>query len=198
MSKTLSVAFIGGPSTGKTTLAKTLADKLCQQGINAGYVKEFVTEDIQQNGIPNLANIGFEQIRFYLKQSAEENKIKADCDIAVTESPTYFSYIYALEGLAGNTDKRQQLALDILRDYTAQDSQRYDHVFYLKRELPYEDNGIRFHTEEQAKQVDTRILDVLNNFGVNYQVISGNVEERCAQVFAALNISRKKAGQKTA
>lgn len=198
MSKTLSIAFIGGPSTGKTTLAKTLTDKLCQQGLNAGYVKEFVTEDIQQNGVPNLANIGFEQIRFYLKQSAQENEVKAHCDYMVTESPTYFSYIYALEGLLGNTDKRQQLALDILRDYTKQNSQRYDFVFYLKRELPYEDNGIRFHTEEQAKQVDNRILDVLESFDINYHVVSGSVEQRCEQVLTALNNSDKKSSQRTA
>jgi predicted ATPase len=54
----------------------------------------------------------------------------------------------------------------------------YDIVFFLPIEFELELDGWRHHDKVYQQKIGDRILDYLKEFGVNYHVITGSLEER--------------------
>lgn len=179
---TLLVGFVGGPCTGKTTLANFVSEELRQRGFRVGTSREFVTEDVKRNGPPSADNLAFEHIRFYMNQCLEEQRACEGRQVVVTDCPTFLTYIYAEYGFGNSECPRDQLALADLREAFMRDVRRYKCLYLLRREFPYEDNGVRFHTLNQAMAVDSLIERLLNEAGADYAWLEGTVAERAARV----------------
>lgn len=188
---TLLVGFVGGPCTGKTTLANFVSEELRQRGFRVGTSREFVTEDVKRNGPPSADNLAFEHIRFYMNQCLEEQRACEGRQVVVTDCPTFLTYIYAEYGFGNSECPRDQLALADLREAFMRDVRRYKCLYLLRREFPYEDNGVRFHTLNQAMAVDSLIERLLNEAGADYAWLEGTVAERAARVVGDVHGSLK-------
>lgn len=179
---TLLVGFVGGPCTGKTTIANFVSEELRQRGLRVGTSREFVTEDVKRNGPPAGDNLAFEHVRFYLNQCLEEARACEGQQVVVTDCPTFLTYVYAEYGFGNSDCPRDQLALADLRDAFMRDVGRYKCLYLLRREFPYEDNGVRFHTLAQAMAVDSLLERLLTEAGANFKWLEGTVAERAARV----------------
>lgn len=178
------IGFLGGPSTGKTTLAKSVLEALTAQGENAAWANEFVSEDVARIGAPAPEFYIYEQYRYILMQRRREQKLAETHDFVLTDAPLLLGYAYALQNDPSTYCERQQKLRKDFVTLFGEDAPNYDHLYLLKRETTFEDNGIRFHSEEQSIAYDTLLKTMLDEAGVNYTFISGNVEERTCKVLA--------------
>lgn len=183
---------MGGPCTGKTTITRFVHSELARKGMPTALAMEFVTDDIKRHGPPDLDNQVFEQIRYYMNQCWEEQRAMEEGDIVLTDSPTFFSYIYALFARTNARSERHVLALADLERCFKQDAHRYDRIYLLRREFPYEENGVRFHTLEQAMAVDRLIEKLLTDHGVPFTWLEGTVAERGQKVLADIDLLQKR------
>lgn len=183
--KTL-IGFMGGPCTGKTTLAKALVKLLKFHGVKAGWSREFVTEDIKVHGPPPREYTIYEQYRFFFNQLRFEEEILEKSQVLVTDSPIMMGCMYPLMELDVSTAGRQQAFADEFIELFKEFSKRYHRIYFLGRDFPFEDNGIRFHSEQESIAVDEKIKNMLRAFGVPYKELHGTVEERLEQVLMDL------------
>lgn len=58
----------------------------------------------------------------------------------------------------------------------------YDFVFYLPIEFPIEDDGIRSTDPEFQRKIDERYKNVLNEWDIKHEVISGSIEDRLQKI----------------
>ena len=183
------IGFLGGPCTGKTTICTTLLETMEQQGLNAGWTKEFVSDDIPVNGVPSFDFLVYEQFRFNFMQRRRELDLMAKHDIVITDAPLLLGYAYALQNDPSQYCARQQRLMGDLITLFKEDAKNYDQLYFLDREFAYEDNGIRFHTEEQAVDFDQHLKNLLAEHGVKYTMLSGTVAERVSKVMKGLDNS---------
>ncbi len=184
------IGLLGGPCTGKTTLAEAVHMALTNAGVSSSWADEFVSEDIKQIGAPDPELIVYEQYRFLFQQRRREEQSLANSDIVVTDAPSLLGYAYPLLRCSPTKGERQEKFLPEFTRLFNEDVNRYDHLYLLKREINYEENGIRFHTYEQAVAFDNMLINMLNDAGANYTIIGGSVEERVSKVLGDLGINK--------
>lgn len=188
MPQKIKVCFLGGPCTGKTSLMARLYEVLAKQGVEVSIAEEFATIDIARNGAPSLNNMPFEQIRYYFNQQLIEQNALSRSNVVLTDSPPFMCYFYALFAQRHTAENpRHKVPMADLKKAFFQDAPRYHHLYLLDREFPYEDNGIRYHSEEQAREVDGIINELVTNHPeLEYKRLSGTIDERAQKVLADL------------
>ena len=182
MNQKIRIALFGGPCTGKTTLADFVVQALRAQGEQAQAVAEFVSPDIGRNGPPEQANMPFEHMRYYVHQSRVEQAALQQVQVLLTDCPTPLICAYGLFNSPATTDERQELVLTELEALFAADIQNYDKIYLLRREFPYTENGVRYHTLEQAMAFDRLLEELFDRYNVSWTPLAGTVAERGAQV----------------
>lgn len=178
------VGFLGGPSTGKTTLATAVYNALTEQGHDAAWASEFVTDDIQENGPPELDYYIYEQYRFLFHQSRREENAKLQADIVITDSPLLIGYAYTLQKKDEATRGRQKNFIKELAALFDEDKNRYSHLYLLNREAAFEDNGVRFHSPEESVAFDELLREMLVKNNIPFTELKGDVDTRTRLVLA--------------
>ena len=180
------VGFLGGPCTGKTTLAHHVYQALTGLDVKTSWANEFVSEDIERIGPPDAAYSIYEQFRFSLMQRCKEERALRTSEVVVTDAPLLLGYAYPLLDKNFSIGGRQQQMIADLKMLFEQDAHRYDMLYLLKRETSYEDNGIRYHTYDQALTFDKMLADMLDDLGVRYKLLGGKPDERAKKVLLDL------------
>lgn len=178
------VGFLGGPSTGKTTLATAVFNALTEQGYEAAWASEFVTDDVQVNGPPDLDYYIYEQYRFLFHQTRREEVALKQADIVVTDSPLLIGYAYTLQHKLDATHGRQPAFVQELEKLFTEDKNRYQHLYLLNRESTFEDNGVRFHTPEESIAFDGLLRNMLTKSNIPFKELNGDVPTRTNTVLA--------------
>lgn len=62
----------------------------------------------------------------------------------------------------------------------------YSHVFYLPIEFPIVLDGLRPDDPEFQREIDRRVLQLLDTHGIVYDTITGSVDERMAKILRGL------------
>lgn len=153
MKKTLVINLFAGPGTGKSTHMAGIFSELKFRGINCEMAPEYAKEKTWEGSLKVLEN----QIYIFGKQMHAIQRLMGKVDVIITDSPILLSLIYA----KNESQKFENLVTDVF--------QRYDSLNYnLIREKAYNPLG-RNQTEEQAKDIDIRIKDLLVRFNVSYK-----------------------------
>lgn len=63
----------------------------------------------------------------------------------------------------------------------------YSHVFYLPIEFPIVPDGLRPEDPEFQKEIDVRIVSLLETHGLTYETVAGTVEERLEKIESRLS-----------
>jgi len=157
------IGIAGGPSSGKTSVAKELSLKLNNQyGANSSDVVEYATSFIQKmKRYPNFQD----QSWICMKQFEREDTISRTANIVLSDCPVFISYIYAQRSMRGNTSTSfTDYALQALYKRSIHSLDLYD-KFYLLDTINYRENGVRYHNFEESKQVFSEIKQFLENSG---------------------------------
>lgn len=173
------ICFVGGPSTGKTTLAKYLQDKLTKNNHSAEWVGEFARDFIINKGqinepIAQLAIVRGQKEREVMAYNKNPEFIL--CDAASFLSPVYFHFLCDGKSDKNEIGKLNEIEKEIWREISGEISS-YDFVFFLPVEFTPEKDGVRLFTD-QANDISNRIQQFMDSNNIKYHELRGTVEQR--------------------
>jgi NadR type nicotinamide-nucleotide adenylyltransferase len=164
------VVLLGAESTGKSTLAAALGRQLGTAWVTE-YGRTLWEEKAGQLEFDDLLRIA----RRHRELEDEALPRARHWLVSDTNAVTTLWYSYAYFGRAA--PELHRLARDCRR--------RYAHTFVCAPDFPFEQDGTRAPAEQQPLQQHMILLQ-LDLLGIPYQLLTGSVAERVAQVVAAL------------
>lgn len=167
------VVFMGAPSTGKTTLCSTLA-----QRFGTHWMPEYGREYWDEHQVDRrLTPEQLVEIAEVHQAQENEHLLKAN-QFLFTDTNAITTYMFALDYHQQAHPRLTQLALEA--------QSRYDLVFVCDTDIPYEDTWERsgaVYRERFQKQ----ILADLHERKLGYFLLSGSLEERVETCTSVLN-----------
>ncbi|MDD4247563.1 MAG: ATP-binding protein [Methanosarcina sp.] len=164
------VGLLGGPSVGKSTVAAGLFYQCKVAGIKAALIQEFVREELNKGW--RLRSVS-DQFRILMKQREREFMLPDEIDVAISDSPTLLSYVYATKGAYDLAEDYHNLAA--LYEEFLKDLLRYDLIIILERNPEYfEDDGTRQQSEAQCDEIDNELETLLKFHKRQYYKIASD------------------------
>lgn len=160
MKNTLLVNLYAGPGAGKSSGAAYIFAKLKMAGIDSEYVSEYAKDRVWQEDQFPLKHC---QLYVTGKQCLKVARLLGKVDIIVTDSPIAIGAMY--------TDEKPY------QDVCIYEAKKYQNTFniFINRQKKYNPNG-RNQTEDEAKEIDKKILDFLNENKIEYVIADGTQE----------------------
>lgn len=154
------INLLAGPGSGKSTTAAGLFFKMKL----AGYKVELVTEVAKDYTYEQRDEILGNQLYLLAKQDQRQRRLLGHVDYIITDSPLLFGWIY-VKGVYDVPWFRSA----VLGVYNT-----YDNInFLIKRVKPYAQYG-RSQTEDQAREKDKEILNLLRRYTIPYIAVNGD------------------------
>jgi len=167
------IALLGAESTGKTTLARELADTLRAEGRDVGLVAEYLREFCERNGrtpqVHEQAGIAAEQTR-RIAEAAQAH------DIVIADTTALMIAVYS-EHVFGDRSLYAQ----------AEETQRgYALTLLTALDLAWLPDGLQRDGPQVREPVTAQVRASLSRAGVVYSVVSGLGPARLASALAAV------------
>ena len=169
------IAVVGAESTGKTELARLLAERLTQRGIAATLVPEVLREWCEREGRTprpdEQAAIADEQTR-RIAEAACHGVVVADTTALMTA--VYSDMLFDDRALYPD-------ALATQAGYTM--------TLLTALDLPWVADGLQRDGPHVREPVDALVRAALARAGISYAVVHGRGPERLASAWTALNLA---------
>ena len=169
------IAVVGAESTGKTELARLLAERLTQRGIATTLVPELLREwcarECRTPHPHEQAAIADAQTR-RIAEAARQGVVVADTTAVMTA--VYSDMLFDDRSLYAD-------ALAAQAGYTV--------TLLTALDLPWVADGLQRDGPHVREPVDTLVRAALARAGVSYAVVHGRGAERLASAWAALNLA---------
>lgn len=159
---TLVINAIAGPGAGKSTFSGGLFNILKEEGYNVEYVQEFAKTLTWEKNYEALKH----QCYVTGTQQYAQNMLLGQVEAIITDSPILVGLMYYDEQ---NIRIRKAFTDYIVESFKAQNNL----TFYIKRLKEYNPSG-RNQSEDEAKEIDERVMSLLNNHDIPYTSIRGN------------------------
>lgn len=172
------IAIVGSFSTGKTTLAETLARQL-----DLPLLPETAREVVQLGfKLDKDATPETETLIFMKQYNNELSTREFVGDRSLIDVMAYAGWVL------DNQPHRKEMALWEECKRLAERGLRtsYSHVFYLPIEFPIVLDGLRPDDPGFQKEIDERIMALLHAHDIEYRTVSGSVQERLEQIHDVL------------
>ena len=156
----LIVNLFGGPGTGKSTACAQIFAELKWRNINCEMVLEYAKDKVWEEHLKILDN----QIYIFGKQLQRIVRVVDKVDVVVSDSPLLLSILYDKSG-SSNFHKL------IVEKHHAFPTLN----IFLKRKKLYSEVG-RNQTEEEAIELDEKLLSILNAYDIPYIIIDATKE----------------------
>ncbi len=154
------INFFAGPGAGKSTLASALFSELKFAGLNVEYATEYAKDKTWQG---DHFSLGIQEYLF-AKQNYRLRRLRDKVEFVITDAPLLLSNIYMPD----------DYDLPSLRKVVWEAWDTYDNInFYVKRKKQYNPSG-RNQTENEAKNIDTKVKSFLDNMHVDYYKVNGD------------------------
>jgi len=180
------IGFCGGPSCGKTEMAKWLSHQINTEfNGNAFHVTEYATSFIQK--YERHPKFNDQMLLWYGQWRREHNARNAD--IVISDCPTFLTYIYAQILYDGDFCEQKALQLAKMYKQSLFDVGSYSDI-WLMEISDYKDNRIRYHTKEEAIEIQERIRVFLDDHNILYRMASYQDGHRALEEILFLNTER--------
>lgn len=171
------IVIVGSFSTGKTTLSEAAATSLDLP------ILRDVAREISGLGfkLDQNATVETETLIFLRQYVNELTHAEFVGDYSIIHVLAYAGWV--LE----HQERRKEFALwDACLEIAQQHSSNYSHVFYLPIEFGIVPDGLRPSDPAFQKDIDERIVRVLDAYDVKYETLTGSVEERMDALLEAV------------
>jgi nicotinamide riboside kinase len=167
------IALLGAESTGKTTLARELADALRAEGHDVGLVAEYLREFCERHARTPLAH---EQASIAAEQTRRIAEAARAHDIVIADTTALMIAVYS-EQVFGDRSLYAQ----------AEETQRgYALTLLTALDLPWLPDGLQRDGPQVREPVTAQVRASLSRAGVAYSVVSGTGPARLASALAAV------------
>lgn len=158
------VNLFAGPGAGKSTIAAGLFYSLKKQHKSVELITEYAKDLVYSDQVDFLQS---NQEYVFAEQNRRQHVLDGKVDIAITDSPLMLSHIYA-----NQYEKRlPEQRLKTFLTHVTQVFNSYDNInFFLKRAESFQQFG-RVQNLEESKDIDNRIVAVLNNNNIPFEVV---------------------------
>ncbi|HEX9775282.1 MAG TPA: ATP-binding protein [Actinomycetota bacterium] len=172
------VAIVGSFSTGKTTLAEAVTEPL-----GLPLLPEVAREvaamgfKLDKEATPEVETLIF--LRQYANEMTHPDFVG---DRSLIDVMAYAGWVL------DNQDRRREFALweECLRVAEHRLRSQYTHVFYLPIEFDIVPDGLRPMDPDFQRDIDARMLALLDRHDVAYETLRGSVEERTEALVASV------------
>lgn len=159
MKNTLVINLIGGPGVGKSTMMAAVFARLKDLGVDCEMCNEFAKQLVWEMRYETFKD----ELYIFAKQAHAMFRLNGKVDVVVTDRPLILTCHYA---------KSDEVLCNMC--YTV--FQKYNNINYvLTREKAYNSNG-RNQSEDEAREIDTDLKTILDNYHMNYKEIPGNMK----------------------
>jgi hypothetical protein len=172
------IAIVGSFSTGKTTLAEALAERLdlpllpevAREVVELGF-------KLDKDATPETEALIF--LRQYNNELSTEEFVG---DRSLIDVMAYAGWVL------DNQPRTKEMYLwdECIRLAGRRLRRAYSHVFYLPIEFPIVLDGLRPDDPAFQEDIDKRVLSLLHGNDIDYFAVKGSVEERLEQIDAHL------------
>jgi nicotinamide riboside kinase len=167
------IALLGAESTGKTTLARELADTLRAEGSDVALVSEYLREFCEQHGRTPYVH---EQVGIANEQARRIAEAAQTHDLVIADTTALMIAVYS-EHVFGDRSLYAQ----------AEETQRgYALTLLTALDLPWLPDGLQRDGPQVREPVTSQVRASLSRAGVAYSVVSGSGPARLASALAAL------------
>jgi predicted ATPase len=168
------VAIVGSFSTGKTTLAAALAQRLGLP-LLPEVAREVAAEGfrLDKDATPETEALIF--LRQYNNELAVADFVG---DRSLIDVMAYAGWVL------DNQARRKEMALwdECVRLADRSLQSAYSHVYYLPIEFPIVLDGLRPDDPGFQKEIDERIVGLVKGHGIGFVTLTGSVEDRLAKL----------------
>lgn len=157
MNKTVVVNLFAGPDSGKSTTCAAVFSELKYLGVNCEIAPEYVKDKVWEESFKTMEN------QFYItaKQHHRVHRLNGKVDVVITDSPFLQSVVY----YQGDNPHY----IDCIKHF----HNEFNNLnFFIERKKKYLKKG-RTQTLEQAKELDSKILGMLEQQSVKYHSVPG-------------------------
>jgi hypothetical protein len=164
--KTLIVNLFAGPGTGKSTTCAGIFFALKNLQVDCEIAHEYAKDLVWEKRTKTFEN----QIYLFAKQYHRIFTLLGQVDVVITDCPILLSPVY-------DTEARSTFEKLVVEEH----NKMWNYNVFLKRKKKYNKVG-RLHNEEQATEIDMKVLDVLDRNNQCYEVFDATPEGRDAIV----------------
>ena len=156
------INLYAGPGAGKSTTAAGIFH-LMKLG---GFKVELITEYAKQLVYSDRKHTFEAQEYIFAKQLSKIRDLQRNnIEWAVTDSPLLLSMVYPKDFMGDFWD---QGLIDSFSNFVYLVNNKYNNInYFIERRKLYQKFG-RHHTEEESKELDTRVLDMLKENSVDF------------------------------
>jgi hypothetical protein len=171
------INMLGGSGVGKSTTAAGLYHEMKSNGYSVELVREYVKQWAWDG-----KKVGqYDQIYIFGKQARSEYMLYGKVDYIVTDSPILLAPVY--EKYYHDDSMTETAAIKFLDKAKRNGVKHFN--FVLDRKKNFEAKG-RYETEEQAKEVDRKVLEFLNENNVDYQYLECEEKDRINKIMKVI------------
>lgn len=184
MRKYNKILLTGAQGTGKTTLLKALSVE--PEFDNWKFYTEVVRKMVEEEGI-SINKDGdsdsqkkiFDKYVGIMEEMMQHPSVSDRCIIDVN---AYTSYLF------DNTDPKDpdynNLGEEDFKEKRQIVKRKYEFplLVYLPISFKLQGDGVRSEDEEYQKEIDRKIKQIIDNYGIPYITVKGSVEERVNQI----------------
>lgn len=146
------VNLIGGPGSGKSTIAAGLFYFLKMAGVKAEFAPEYAKDMVYDKAFKTLDD----QFYIFGRQFHKIWRLIEDNDVIVTDSPIILSILY---------NKTESIKFN---EFVVEQYKRFDTITcFIDRETVYQESG-RMQTEEESKQLDAELKRIMEENDIPY------------------------------
>ena len=156
---TIIVNFFCEAGGGKSSISTGVFSELKWMGVNCEYTPEWCKNMVWEERPAPFKNQNY----IFGKQHYNIQRLVGKLDVIITDSPILLSAFY-------NNKSEEN---EIFNQHVLNEFNKFNNVnYFLKRVKPFQPKG-RFQTAEEAKQDDILLKELLDKYGVSYQIING-------------------------
>jgi len=163
------INLFGGPGIGKSTIASGLLYNLKLWGKSVELVTEYAKDVTYEGSHVLLEN----QLHIFAEQCRRQHRLLGQVDYIITDSPLMLSTVYVdwHQSRPGVKIKHNTDYLEKMKDFFFATWCQFENLSYLlTRNVQYDKLG-RNESEGEAKEIDNKIRDMLNQHYIHYNEI---------------------------